>query len=189
MATKPHWQVRPDTVNGKFTGLKSILKNNAPKPIFYQFFLVDFVVTIIGTIVLTLLFINNDIENIEGESYTIPSIFSILFLNPLVETLIFQFVIIEALLKSKKVSKWGIIVTSHLLFSLGHYSMEDSVFYNILYIFFIFLSGLIYSLYYYLIRYKFTVKRAILGVLLLHSASNFIVLITEILFGEVYFEF
>lgn len=169
--------------------MKSIHKNSAPKPIFHQFLLADLGVSIIGTVVLTLHFINNDIESIEVETYTIPSIFSIVFLSPLVETLIFQFGIIEILLKSKKVSKSGIIVISALLFSLGHYSVEDSVFYNVMYIFFVFLSGLIYSLYYYLVRYKFTVKRAVLGVVVLHSLSNLITVTTDMLFGEACFEF
>lgn len=98
------------------------------------------------------------------ENYGLPfDIIVSLFLAPLIETLIFQLLIIELLVKMK-INPFIIISTSALLFGISHN-------YNILYIVATTISGFIYAIYYYKLRNQGKLNSYLL-VSVLHSLSN-----------------
>jgi hypothetical protein len=100
------------------------------------------------------------------------SLMGILFLTviiaPLLETFVFQYLIIEILYKLK-INDEIIIWVSALAFSLSHY-------YNFIYILAILFPGFLFSSFYlYLKKSKY--KSPFLAVILLHAISNFIVFV------------
>ena len=126
-----------------------------------------FVISIFLTVVLSPLFDlfdasviqpNGAEEHIETVVY---EFFTAVIIAPLVETLIFQFLVIEFLYLTK-IGKRKIVVISAIIFSLTHY-------YSIGYIFYAFSMGVIFS-YSYVIRKNAT--QAFLTVYAIHLLRN-----------------
>ena len=72
--------------------------------------------------------------------------FSVIF-GPLVETFIFQYLIIELLYLLKKINLNVVVIVSSLAFGLSHN-------YNMIYMVVIFISGLVYASYYLYLKIK-----------------------------------
>jgi lipoprotein signal peptidase len=95
-------------------------------------------------------------------------LFLTVIIAPLLETFVFQYLIIEILYKLK-INDEIIIWVSALAFSLSHY-------YNFIYILAILFPGFLFSSFYlYLKKSKY--KSPFLAVILLHAISNFIVFV------------
>ena len=113
-----------------------------------------------------------DISSLNEQSFTI-TLITLVFFAPFIETLIFQFGIIEGIsLFFKNVPEKIIIFTCSLAFALSHL-------YNWLYFFIIFFVGLLYAKFYILVRKRSDIKTAIFFVTFLHSISNFISFIID----------
>lgn len=113
-----------------------------------------------------------DSNPIVNESLEVIFILSVI-IAPIVETFIFQFLIIEILLLFK-VKHFAIIVISGLLFAVAH-------FYNLAYILAIVFPGLLFAWYY--LYLKVHKKNAFLSVTLLHACSNLFAFIFDDLLG------
>lgn len=111
------------------------------------------------------------IDVFNGDEFTKLNIFigSVIF-GPLIETFIFQFLIIEILL-SLKLNKNLILLISTILFSLSHN-------YNVIYIIAMLFPGLLYSSYYLFLKVEKR-KNIFLTIFILHSLSNLIAFILD----------
>ncbi|WP_209332976.1 CPBP family glutamic-type intramembrane protease [Lunatimonas salinarum] len=99
---------------------------------------------------------------------------SYVVLGPIIETFIYQFLIIEAILLMKnKINIPNIvpISVSALAFGISHN-------YNVLYIISMILIGILYATYYLIAKYNTNMK-AYLSVLLVHSFANLIGFVIE----------
>ncbi|MFK7748785.1 MAG: CPBP family glutamic-type intramembrane protease [Kordia sp.] len=92
-------------------------------------------------------------------------------IGPLIETFLFQYLIIEILYFFKKIKINTIIIISSITFSLIHY-------YNLIYILVTFLSGIIYASYYLYLKVE-KQKSPFLYIWFLHSLYNFSVFILD----------
>ena len=95
-------------------------------------------------------------------------------IGPLIETFIFQYAIIEIslLLKAKPIIA---IALSAIAFGTSHY-------YNVYYIFVMFITGLLYALNYILLKQR-AVKYPVLIILSIHSIYNFVAFIVDDVYG------
>ena len=96
--------------------------------------------------------------------------FVTVLIGPVLETFIFQFLIIEILLKLK-IKNNLIILISTLAFSLSHN-------YNLIYILLIIFPGILYSTYYLFLKIE-NQKTPFLNIFLLHLLSNFVSFILD----------
>lgn len=87
----------------------------------------------------------------------------VVIVGPVIETLIFQYFIIETLLNSK-VAPWICVVVSALLFGISHY-------YNLAYVLVTTIVGFIFAYYYMALRHQYYLNKLVL-VTLLHALSN-----------------
>lgn len=146
---------------------------NCKIPFFLFLLGIDIVYTIVAS------FISNSIDpefinanTISNESLDEIFIYTVL-IGPVLETFIFQFLVIEILVLFK-VKHTSIIVISGLLFAVAH-------FYNLAYILAIVFPGLLYAWYY--LYLKLHKKHAFLSVTLLHACSNLFAFIFDDLLG------
>lgn len=97
--------------------------------------------------------------------------FLLLIFAPIIETLIYQFLVIE-ILRKIKIPPGLIISFSAILFGLSHH-------YHVFYIIATTFSGIIYALYYLKLRPQGKLN-AILGVTGLHFLSNLVALLSDL---------
>ncbi|WP_313190617.1 type II CAAX prenyl endopeptidase Rce1 family protein [Sphingobacterium sp.] len=97
--------------------------------------------------------------------------FLLLIFAPIIETLIYQFLVIE-ILRKIKIPPGLIISFSAILFGLSHH-------YHVFYIIATTISGIIYALYYLKLRPQGKLN-AILGVTGLHFLSNLVALLSDL---------
>lgn len=143
-------------------------------PLFFVVFFIDLVFHLAISILISL----NDPQVLEifEENTSLTEIFFLtVIFGPLVETFLFQYLIIEILYRFKKIKCEIILFVSALTFSLNH----D---YNITYIFITFISGLIYASYYLYLKME-NKKFPFLYILGMHSLYNFIVFILDDILG------
>ena len=106
------------------------------------------------------------------EGLSLAEIFTItVIIAPLVETFIFQYLIIEFLFRFKKIKLNIIILVSSLAFGLLH----D---YNFIYVLVMCVVGFIYASYYLYLKIK-VIKFPFLYICSLHALSNFLVFILD----------
>ena len=152
----------------KLLNLFDTLKKRAsPIPLFFSVFFVDFIFgLLIGSLVILYDPKALDIPFIEELSLV-----DIVIIAPLIETFIFQYLIIEFLLRFKKIKLNIIILVSALAFGSAHN-------YNFFYVLVICISGFIYASYYLYLKIK-EVKFPFLYISSLHALSNFLVFILD----------
>jgi len=139
------------------------LKSNIPIALFLSLLIFDNIYIIISSYIINIF--DSSITESANLNTSILGIFIIsVIIAPLLETFIFQFLVIE-LLHTFKLDNTTIIFISAALFALSHY-------YNLIYILIIFLPGLIYATYY--LYLKHNNKNGFLPVFFLHSLSNLI---------------
>lgn len=149
------------TLNYKYFILKQILKKNNFK-YFIIFLLLKLTFSFLTSIIATYFDPTSTQNPIDKYDITANIILS-LIIAPLLETLLFQYALIELLLKTK-LSPLFIIAISSLLFGLSHN-------YNISYIIATTISGFFYATYYYKLRNQGRLTGFLL-ITLLHSLSN-----------------
>lgn len=116
------------------------------------------------------------ILEIFDENYTLTEIFILsVIIGPIIESFLFQYLIIEILYIFKIIKVEIILIISALAFSLSHY-------YNFIYILITFISGLIYASYYIYLKIE-KKKFPFLYILALHSLYNFTVFILNDILG------
>ena len=139
-------------------------------PLFFVVFFVDFVFHLAISYLITI-YDSRILETFEKDT-PLAEIFilSVIF-GPLIETFIFQYLIIELFYYFKKHTPNIIIITSALIFSLVHN-------YNFIYIFVAFIAGLIYASYY--LYLKATKKKyPFIYIWMLHTLYNLTVFILD----------
>ncbi|MFP4090525.1 MAG: type II CAAX prenyl endopeptidase Rce1 family protein [Cyclobacteriaceae bacterium] len=143
-------------------------------PLFFAIYFLDFFFS--SAIAWLVAFYDPDIFKIFEDGTPLVEIFFVtVIFAPLLETFLCQYLVIEILYRFKKISVSSIIIISALIFSLGHY-------YNIIYIFFAFVSGLVYASYY--LYLKMEKKRfPFLYIVGLHALYNFTVFILDDVLG------
>ena len=137
-------------------------------PLFFVIFLIDLVFHLVISWLVTL-YDSKILESFEKNTTLVEIFILSVIAGPLLETFLFQYLIIEILYKFKKINVRGILIISALAFSLIHN-------YNFIYILVTFVSGLIYASYYLYLKIK-KKKFPFLYVLALHSLYNFSVFI------------
>ena len=150
--------------------LFDILKKRAsPIPLFFMIFILDLVFHSITSFFATLY--DPEITEIPFlEGLSLAEIFTItVIIAPLIETFIFQYLIIEFLFRFKKIKLNIIILVSALAFGLVH----D---YNFIYVLVMCITGFIFASYYLYLKIK-DVKFPFLYTSSLHALSNFIAFI------------
>ena len=144
----------------------TLKKRTSPIPLFFMVFILDLVFTFI--ICLFAEFYDFEISenpNIEGRSSS--EIFTLaVIIAPLIETFIFQYLIIEFLLRFKKINIITIILVSALAFGLSHN-------YDFIYVLVICITGFIYASYYLYLKTK-GIKFPFLYICSLHALWNFL---------------
>ena len=149
----------------------TLKKRASPIPLFFTVFFVDFIFSsLIGFLVTLYDPKALDIPFLEGLS--LAEIFTItVIIAPLIETFIFQYLIIEFLFRFKKIKLNIIILVSALAFGLAHN-------YNFFYVLVICISGFIYASYYLYLKIK-NIKFPFLYISSLHALWNFLALILD----------
>ena len=144
-------------------------KRSSPIPLFFTVFIFDSVFSLLTSFLVSLY--DPKITEIPFlEEFSLAEIFTItVIIAPLVETFIFQYLIIEFLLRFKKIKVNIIIFVSALAFGLVH----D---YNFIYVLVMCITGFIYASYYLYLKIK-EVKFPFLYICSLHALSNFLVFI------------
>ena len=111
-----------------------------------------------------------DIPFLEGLS--LAEIFTLtVIIAPLIETFIFQYLIIEFLFRFKKIGVNIIILVSALAFGCSHY-------YNLIYVLAMCVVGFIFASYYLYLKIK-EIRFPFLYIFSLHALWNFLVFILE----------
>ena len=143
-------------------------------PLFFVIFIIDLVFHLIVSYIVTIY--NPEILNVFDKKMSLTEIFVLsVIIGPLMETFLFQYLIIEILSFFNRIKVNTIIIISSLAFSLIHY-------YNFIYIIVTFLSGTIYASYY--LYLKIEKKRfQFLYIWVLHSLYNFSVFILDDILG------
>lgn len=146
------------------------LERNFSIPLFLSVFLIDLIYHLFISWIITLY--DPEILEVFEESTSLTEIFllSVVF-GPLIETFLFQYLIIEILYGLKRLKINTIILISALTFSSIHY-------YNFLYVLVTFLSGIIYASYYLYIKEE-KKKHPFLTIWMLHLLYNFSVFILD----------
>lgn len=158
------------TVSFNFLRVYNKLDRKFKLPIFFVVFTLDFVFHSIVSLFITL-YDPTILESFEdGTSHVEIFLLSVL-IGPIVETFLFQYLIIEILYALKKIKLEVIIFVSALAFSLIHT-------YNFIYIIVTFISGLIYASYYLYLK-KFKRKFPFIQVWALHTLYNLTVFLLD----------
>lgn len=155
----------------KINAFYSKIKSNKYVALFLVLFLIDVFFISIGSLVVNFF----DSSLIETEfntaNFSLLEIFFVtVLIGPVLETFIFQFLIIEILFKLN-IKNNLIILISTLAFSLSHN-------YNLIYILLIIFPGILYSTYYLFLKIE-NQKTPFLNIFLLHSLSNFVSFILD----------
>ena len=155
----------------KINAFYSKIKSNKHVALFLVIFLIDVFFTLIGSLVVNF-FDSSLIETeLNTANFSLLEIFFVtVLIGPVLETFIFQFLIIEILLKLK-IKNNLIILISTLAFSLSHN-------YNLIYILLIIFPGILYSTYYLFLKIE-NQKTPFLNIFLLHLLSNFVSFILD----------
>ena len=155
----------------KINAFYSKIKCNKHVALFLVLFLIDVFFTLIGSLVVNF-FDSSLIETeLNTANFSLLEIFFVtVLIGPVLETFIFQFLIIEILLKLK-IKNNLIILISTLAFSLSHN-------YNLIYILLIIFPGILYSTYYLFLKIE-NQKTPFLNIFLLHLLSNFVSFILD----------
>lgn len=96
------------------------------------------------------------------------------FFGPIFETILFQFLVIEAAYHFKLKTIFAVLISAGL-FGISHY-------YNLVYILVAFITGILYAVSYVYIRQRYQVSTAFVFVLGLHSLYNATALILDRVF-------
>lgn len=148
-----------------FRSINNYLKGSSRLKSFSQllvfFFIVNFVEKLIVEEILKIHL------SLSHQNFSIAYLVKAVFLGPLLETFIFQFIIIEFLLYLKK-SKFLSVISSGLLFGFLHLFNSDPIFYFI----FATIAGTFFAYVYILYKQKLNTN-PFLMVFLLHSTYNF----------------
>ena len=149
--------------------LDTLKKRFSPIPLFFSVFFVDFIFSsLIGFLVI--LYDPKALDIPFIENFSSAKVFTItVIIAPLIETFIFQYLIIEFLFRFKKIGVNIIILVSALAFGLAHS-------YSFFYVLVICISGFIYASYYLYLKIK-NVKFPFLYIFFLHALSNLLVFI------------
>lgn len=143
-------------------------------PLFFVIFFIDLIFHIAVSYIATIY--NPEILDVFDKSMSLTEIFILsVIIAPLLETFLFQYLIIEILSFFKRIKVNIIIIISSLAFSLIHY-------YNFIYILVTLLSGMIYASYYLYLKEE-KQKSPFLYVFALHSLYNFSVFILDDILG------
>src|SRR5690554_1863195 len=152
-------------MKSKIQVISEILKNKRNSYLFLIFFLIIISYKIISAVIVNT-FEKDSFEHLSaiGGSYELfTKFFSLVVIAPWFETLIFQVLIIEILVRLK-LRPYLAVVLAAIIFAVAHS-------YNIIYIIVVFPLGFVYCYYYYLLRRK-DKYLAFLSVVGLHAASN-----------------
>ena len=149
----------------------TLKKRASPIPLFFTVFFVDFIFSLlIGSLVI--LYDPKALDIPFIENFSSAKLFTItVIIAPLIETFIFQYLIIEFLFRFKKIKINIIILVSALAFGFAHN-------YNFFYVLIICISGFIYASYYLYLKIK-GIKFPFLYICSLHALSNFLVFILD----------
>lgn len=131
---------------------------------FLLFLFVDHILATVATNVLG--YFDNEFGSLYAFKEGTPEILiflGLVVIAPIFETLVFQFVVLESLLKIKVSASIALIIST-VLFSLFHY-------YSLTYILYILCSGWILSYYYLALRHQGKYNKVLL-VILLHALGN-----------------
>lgn len=129
---------------------------------FWIFFIINFLFQSITSVIAN--FINPDLTDTSLHfSGLLEEFYIAVIVAPILETLIFQYIIIESLLNSK-IAPIMCVAISALSFGLAHW-------YNLAYVLVLTGVGFIFGYYYLALRQQFFLNRLIF-VVLLHSLSN-----------------
>ena len=149
------------------------LKRVSPIPLFFVIFILKSVFYVITSFFATLY--DPEIANtniFEGLNLSLAETFTItVIIGPLIETFIFQYLIIEFLFRFKKIKLNIIILVSALTFGFTHY-------YNLIYVLVICVGGFIYASYYLYLKIK-SIKSPFIYIFSLHALWNFLVFILD----------
>lgn len=142
-------------------------------PLFFVIFIIDLIFHLIVSFATTIY--NPELLDVFDKSMSLNEIFvlSVIF-APLIETFLFQYLIVE-ILSRLKMNFNAIIVISAITFSLIHY-------YNFIYILVTFLSGVIYATYYVYLKFE-KQKSPFMYIFALHALYNFTVFILDDILG------
>ncbi|MBZ9627138.1 CPBP family intramembrane metalloprotease [Psychroflexus sp. CAK1W] len=159
-------------ITGSFNFLRiyNKLDRKFKLPIFFVVFILDFIYHSIVSLFITL-YDPTILESFEEGTSLIEIFLLSVLIGPLVETFLFQYLIIEILYAFKKIKLEVILIVSALAFSLIHT-------YNFIYIIVTFTSGLIYASYYLYLK-KFKRRFPFIQVWALHTLYNLIVFILD----------
>lgn len=143
------------------------LKSKKNSHLFLLFFISFILYKIISAVIVNA-FAEDSFEHLSADNINSPfdlfvKFFSIVVIAPFFETVIFQVLPIETMIKFKTKPLLAVLLSS-VIFALAHS-------YNIVYIITVFPLGFVYCYYYYLLRYK-DKYLAFLSVVGLHAASN-----------------
>lgn len=143
------------------------LKSKKNSHLFLLFFISFILYKIISAVIVNA-FAEDSFEHLSADNINSPfdlfvKFFSIVVIAPFFETVIFQVLPIETMIKFKAKPLLAVLLSS-VIFALAHS-------YNIVYIITVFPLGFVYCYYYYLLRYK-DKYLAFLSVVGLHAASN-----------------
>lgn len=140
--------------------------------IFFDFLISSIILTLIIILVSEDVFQIDYMKNIS----LIDKILTLVIFAPIIETLIFQYFIIESLLLIRRkiyIPLYLIILVSGIVFGLSHN-------YNIYYVISTILIGVIYGFFYLIAKFN-TRMNAYTSIVIVHSFANLIVVIFDIL--------
>tara|TARA_B110000114_G_scaffold22039_1_gene21000 strand:+ start:1245 stop:1751 length:507 start_codon:yes stop_codon:yes gene_type:complete len=150
------------------------LKKRGKIPLFFSIFIIDLVFHLAVSCIITIY--NPEILDVFDENMSLTEIFIFtVIIGPIIETFLFQYLIIEVLFFFKRIKINTIIIISSLSFSLTHY-------YNFIYILVTFLSGIIYASYYLYLKEE-KQRFPFLYICLFHSLYNFSAFILDDILG------
>ena len=149
----------------------TLKKRASPIPLFFTVFILESVFSVITSFFATLY--DPEITNIfEGLNLSLAEIFILtVIIAPLIETFIFQYLIIEFLFRFKKIKVNIIILISVLAFGCSHY-------YNLIYVLVMCVVGFIFASYYLYLKIK-EIRYPFLYICSLHALCNFLVFILD----------
>lgn len=154
--------------NSKFYNTFKVLDRKFRLPIFFIIFFIDLVYHLIVSWLVTL-YDPKILETFEENTSLVEIFILSVVVGPLIETFLFQYLIIEILYALKKVKVQFILIISALAFSSSNY-------YNFIYILVTFTSGLIYASYYLYLKIG-KKKYPFIYIWVLHTLYNFTIFI------------
>lgn len=143
------------------------IKGNSNIALYFFVLLIDNIYSIIASTIVNLID-SSLIEGFQADLSLIETFIITVLIGPLIETFIFQFLIIEVLWFFKIKTNY-IVWISAILFSLSHN-------YNYIYIILILFPGLLYASFYLYLKLE-KIKRPFLIIYSIHLISNFIAFI------------